>query len=176
MTTKLAIATLCTLVSGAARGGPPTAPPAADLCKVPNNQITGPNTHGHALPLLRGDPAHPKVACLASWEVLSPDNRPLPVQACFEGKLLQLPSSSVCGHDKAPLWVERRWVVTSADKTVVLASAKTSCQELDTSTVAATRDFHPECTASKTSAPAADRAAQSSTSSAAAPPPVPIAR
>jgi hypothetical protein len=121
------------------------------VCKVPDNVITGANTHGGALPLLRGDPAHPKMACMASWSALSPDGRPLPVQGCFQGKLLQLPNDSVCGAHTGPLWVERRWVVTRADKPPV-ADAKANCQELDTSTVAATRDFRPECLAEKSAA------------------------
>jgi hypothetical protein len=151
MRTRLAAFVVCTAAASWASADSPVATPAGDVCKVPDNVITGANTHGGALPLFRGDPAHPKMACMVSWSVLSPDGRPLPVQGCFEGKLLQLPNDSACGGHTGPLWVERRWVVTRADKPPV-ADAKASCQELDTSTVAATRDFRPECLAEKAAA------------------------
>jgi hypothetical protein len=158
MKTSLAAFIVCAAGACCASADPPVAPPAADGCKVPDNVITGPNTHGGALPLFHGDPAHPKMACMVSWSVLSPDARPLPVQGCFEDKLLRLPNDSACGGHTGPLWVERRWVVTRADKPPV-ADAKASCQELDTSTVAATRDFRPECVAGKAAAHPKDAAA-----------------
>jgi hypothetical protein len=148
MRTSLAAFIVCTAGACCAWADPPVAPPAGDVCKVSDNVITGANTHGGALPLYHGDPAHPKIACVVSWSALSPDGRPLSVQGCFEGKLLQLPNDSACGGHTGPLWVERRWVVTRADKPPV-ADAKASCQQLDTSTVAATRDFRPECLAEK---------------------------
>jgi hypothetical protein len=132
------------VAAGMARADPPAQPPPADLCKVPNNTIVAANTRGRPLPLLKGDPAHPQLACQVPWSKLSPDDRPLPVAGCFAGKLLQIPNDSACGPDTGRLWVEHRWVVTQADS-VPTARSQAVCQHLNTSTNAATREFHPEC-------------------------------
>jgi hypothetical protein len=142
-------ATLIVLAGlGAVRADPPVQTETADLCKVPNNMIVGTNTRGRPVPLLKGDPSHPQLACQVPWSKLSPDNRPLPVAGCFAGRLLQLANDSACGADTGRLWVEHRWVLTRADSPAA-ARPQAVCQQLDTSTVAATRDFHPECMAQK---------------------------
>jgi hypothetical protein len=153
MTTKLVPAVLCLASAWPAFADPPAASAPADLCSVPDNAILRPNTEGRPFPVLKGDPAHPKVACLVKWQTLSPDNHALAVRGCFDGKLLELPNDSACGRGTGPLWVERRWVVTRADKPPP-ANALASCQSIDTSTNAATRDFHPECQAPKADTPA----------------------
>jgi hypothetical protein len=155
MKTRLLAALICALTAytGAVADPPtapstPTAPTERDICSVRNNQVTGPQVNVSALPLLKGDPAHPKRACSVAWSVLSPNNQPLPIVGCYQGRLLQVRNNAACGSDTGFLWVERMWVVTNADKTLT-SSQSATCQELDTTTSAATRDYHPECAPQK---------------------------
>jgi hypothetical protein len=122
----------------AVAAGPPAA--SGDICRVANNQFTGAHTRGRPLPLLQGDPQHPRAACVVPWSTLSPDGHALPVAGCFEGRLLQLPNDSACGRGTGPLWVNRRWVLTRAD-TPAPKDALALCEHLDTTTSAATRAF-----------------------------------
>jgi hypothetical protein len=124
----------------------PTAPAETGICSALHNQVLGPKVNVSTLPLLKGDPAHPKRACSVPWSVLSSNNQPLPIVGCYMGRLLQVQNKTACGSDTDFLWVERTWVVTSADKTQALTSNRpANCQSLDTTSTAATRDYHPEC-------------------------------
>ena len=122
-------------------------PPAAkdDACLTLNNRILGPRSADRPLPLLRGDAGHGfHTACPASWSTLSPGNRPLPVIGCFQGSLLQVENDGACGPGTGPLWVDSRWVVTSAE----LAHPRARlvlCQQLETHAWAGTRDFKLDC-------------------------------
>jgi hypothetical protein len=140
---------LSALLIAAARAGVPAdepAPlPAHDVCQVPDNRILGPRTLNRPLPLLAGDPTggfHP--ACAVPWTTLSPDNQPLKVVACYRGNLLQVANDSACGRGTGPLWVSLRWVVTSGQARPAQTRAG-ACQQLETGTYAATRDFQPDC-------------------------------
>lgn len=162
MRTTLPAALLCAACACQADADPPPAAAAADLCKVPDMLIIRANTGGAPLPLLKGDPAQPRMACSVPWATLSPDNRALPVVGCFAGKLLQLPNDSACGHGTGRLWVERRWVVINIDNKTP-ANTLATCEEVETSVNAATREFRPECNKPdaqhKTAAPAPPDAA-----------------
>jgi hypothetical protein len=144
MKTRLLAALTCAAIPCGLPADQPSAPHQYDICQARDNQITGANTAGQPLPLLKGDPAHPKQACSVPWASLSPDNHPLPVVGCFAGRLLQLPNDAACGRDTGRLWVDRRWVRTSADK-LHTAGGPTTCEELDTNTSAATREYRPDC-------------------------------
>lgn len=116
-----------------------------DACLSLNNRILGPRSGDRPLPLLAGDPArglHP--ACAVPWSTLSPANKPLAVVGCFRGSLLQVENDSACGRGTGPLWVNSRWVTTSAElqqpqKRVAM------CQQLETNAWAGTRDFNLDC-------------------------------
>jgi len=146
MKTRLLAAVVLTSAAYTGSADQPTTPAKSDICSVLNNQVIGPNVNVSNLPLLKGDPAHPRRACSVPWSVLSPKNEPLPIVGCYNGRLLRVQNDSACGSDTGFLWVERAWVITSADKTRTLTSNRSAtCQALDTTTTAATRDFHPEC-------------------------------
>ena len=151
MKTHLLAALVCASYAGSA--AQPAAPAEKDICSLPNNQVIGPSANVSTLPLLKGDPAYPKRACSVPWTVLSPDNRPLPIVGCYKGQLLRLQNNSACGSDTGFLWVARMWVVTSSDKTQTQArtsNQRATCQGLDTTTSAATRDYPPKCEPQKT--------------------------
>jgi hypothetical protein len=140
----VALLTAATPVGVPADG--PAPPPAHDACQVPDNRIIGPRTLNRPLPLLAGDPAggfHP--ACAVPWKTLSPDNQPLKVLACYRGNLLQVANDSACGAGTGALWVSLRWVVTSGESRPAQTGTATTCQQLETGTYAATRDFQPDC-------------------------------
>ena len=150
MKTRLLAALVCASTAYAVSADQPVTPAENDICSVLNNQVIGPNVNVSTLPLLKGDPAHPKRACSVSWTVLSPKNQPLPIVGCYKGRLLRVQNDTACGSDTGFLWVERMWVLTSADKTHALTSNQpATCQVLDTTTTAATRDYHPECAPQK---------------------------
>jgi hypothetical protein len=163
--------------------GEPAPPPRHDACQVPDNRILGPRTLNRPLPLLAGDPTggfHP--ACAVPWARLSPKNQPLAVVGCYRGNLLQVANDSACGRGTGPLWVSLRWVVTSGEARQA-QTRTTACQQLETGTYAATRDFQPDCVP-QSAAPAqparaptptsgATPASAPSSSAAPAPPPVP---
>lgn len=122
----------------------PTAAP-ADACLMLNNRILGPRTENRPLPLLRGDAAHGFTpACSAAWSLISPKNEPVPVSACYQGSLLQVPNDSACGAGTGKLWVSARWVVTSADLAQGNQRAAV-CQQLETGAWAGTRAFSFDC-------------------------------
>src|SRR5579862_5206479 len=153
MKTHLLAALVCVSNTSAGLAAQPTTPAERGICSVLNNQILGPNANVSTLPLLKGDPASPKRACSVPWAVLSPNNQPLPIVGCYKGQLLRMQNNTACGSDTGYLWVARMWVVTSSDKTQSLTSQhRATCQALDTTTTAATRDYHPEC-APQNSAP-----------------------
>jgi hypothetical protein len=146
MKTRLLAALVCAWTAYAGSAAQPTAPAESDICSVPNNQVIGPNVNVSTLPLLKGDPARPKRACSVPWTVLSPNNQPLPIVGCYRGRLLRVQNDTACGSDTGFLWVARTWVVTSSDKPQALTSKqRATCQVLDTTTSAATRDYPPEC-------------------------------
>jgi len=179
---------LLALLAAAAPAGLPAAepaspPPARDACQVPDNRILGPRTLNRPLPLLAGDPSggfHP--ACAVPWPTLSPDNQPLKVLACYRGNLLQVANDSACGRGTGPLWVSLRWVVTSGEARQAQPRA-TTCQQLQTGTYAATRDFQPDCVPqgaareppARVPAPTSGAAPASAPASSPAPPPTPTA-
>jgi hypothetical protein len=147
----------------------PVPPPSGhDACQVQGNRILGPRTLNRPLPLLAGDPTggfHP--ACTVPWTRLSPNNQPLPVVGCYRGNLLQVANDSACGRGTGPLWVSLRWVLTSGEARQAPARA-TTCQQLDTGTYAATRDFQPDCV-SQSPVPAKPPASAPASSAAPAP-------
>jgi hypothetical protein len=150
MKTRLFAVLVCAWTAHGGLAAQPISPAAGDICSVLNNQVIGPNADVSTLPLLKGDPAHPKRACSVPWTVLSPNNQPLPIVGCYKGRLLRVQNNTACGGDTGFLWVARMWVVTSSDKTQPLTSnQRASCQVLDTTTTAATRDY-PECAPKKT--------------------------
>jgi hypothetical protein len=150
MKTRLLATLICASTAYTGAADQPATPTESDICSVLNNQVIGPNVNVSTLPLLKGDPAHPRRACSVPWTVLSPNNHPLPIVGCYKGRLLQVQNNAACGSDTGFLWVERMWVVTSADKTDVRTSNRlATCQVLDTTTTAATRDYHPECAPQK---------------------------
>ena len=80
-------------------------------------------------------------ACAVPWSKLSPANRPLPVTDCYRGGLLQVENDAACGRQTGPLWINSRWVVTSAEIQDTHAHAVV-CQQLETGAWAGTRDVH----------------------------------
>lgn len=153
----------------------PTPVSAPGTCQIPDNRIVGPRTQNRPLPLLAGDAAHGfHLACTVAWSSLSPDNQSLPVVGCFRGSLLQLDNDAACGRGTGRLWVSSRWVVTSADLQRTQGRAAATCQLLDNSAVAATRDWLPGCVPEKkdlqpqTAPPAAAAPADSAPASASA--------
>jgi hypothetical protein len=152
MKPRLLAALVCAGTTCAGMADQPTAPAQTDICSVPHNQVLGPKVNVSALPLLKGDPAQPKRACSVTWSVLSPGSQPLPIIGCYKGRLLRVQNNTACGNGTDFLWVERVWVVTSADRTLARTSNRlANCQMLDTTSTAATREYHPECAPQKSS-------------------------
>src|SRR5258708_4525897 len=88
-----------------------------DACLVLDNRILGPRSADRPLPLLAGDPARGfRPACAVPWSTLSPDNHALPVVGCYRDSLLQIANDAACGRGTGQLWVNTRWVVTSAER------------------------------------------------------------
>ncbi|HYL70285.1 MAG TPA: hypothetical protein VEY89_03170 [Candidatus Dormibacteraeota bacterium] len=107
-----------TLVLSAVQADPP-APPGGkfDLCQALNNRILAPRSPERPLPLLAGDPSKGlRPACTVPWSSLSPAGQPLDVLSCFEGSLLQIENNSACGQGTGYLWINSRWVRTSAEE------------------------------------------------------------
>ena len=127
-------------------GDPPAPAGAPGICQRADNRIVGPRTRNRPVPLLAGDAAHGfHPACTVSWSSVSPNNQSLPVMGCFQNSLLQLDNDSACGRGTGRLWVSSRWVLTSADLQREQSHLAATCQRLDNSAVAATRDFLPDC-------------------------------
>jgi len=127
----------------------PVQPDKNDACLTLNNRILGPRTADRPLPLLSGDPARGfRSACSVSWSALSPKNQALPVVGCFHGSLLQVANDSACGPGLGQLWVNSRWVVTSAELDQPQKRVAT-CQQLETGAWAGTREFSLDCEARK---------------------------
>jgi hypothetical protein len=144
---------LAGLVSTLTSPGVPADEPApahkAPVCLMLNHRILGPRTADRPLPLLAGSPAGGfRLACSAPWSALSPNNQPLQIVDCFAGSLLQVANEAACGRDTGPLWVNTRWVVTTADKQRTQKRAAT-CQQLETGALAASRDFNLDCVPQK---------------------------
>jgi hypothetical protein len=150
MKTAVRVSLLCACAPGFLPGDePPAKALAHDLCQSPNNQVMGPRSDDRPLPLLAGDAEHGfHPACAVSWATLSPMGRPLQVLACFRGNLLQLANDTACGTTTGHLWVSSRWVHTSADAELTERDAAL-CQHLDTSALAATRDYPNKCVQKK---------------------------
>ncbi len=126
---------------------------ANDVCRVPDNRITGPRSAGRPFPLYTRDPTgRIHLACTVSWSTLSPTNESLSVVGCFSGSLLQVENDSACGPGIGPLWVSTRWVVTSGEVPPPPNPPKpvAICQELETGAYAASRDYKPDCKPRKT--------------------------
>ncbi|HWZ62771.1 MAG TPA: hypothetical protein VNX02_07115 [Steroidobacteraceae bacterium] len=159
-----------------------------DSCLALNNRILGPRAAERPLPLLSGDPTQGfHAACTVPWSKLSPSNQPLPVTDCYRGSLLQVANAAACGRPTGPLWINSRWVVTSAELADTHSHAA-FCQQLETGAWAGTRDLKIDCIpqkkelsvdsvpASKASAPSAAGpapAAAAATSGASQPPAAP---
>jgi hypothetical protein len=136
------------LVPGA-RADEPAPVASSDSCLVINNRILGPRAPDRLLPLLSGDPAKGlHAACAVPWSKLSPANRPLPVTGCYRGSLLQVANDAACGTQTGPVWINSRWVVTSAELQDSRAHA-VICQQLDTGAWAGTRDLQLDCVPGK---------------------------
>jgi hypothetical protein len=117
----------------------------SDACLKLDNRVLGPRTSNRPLPLLSGDAAHGfHPACMVTWQTLSPRNEPLPITDCFSGSLLQIANEGACGSGTGPLWVNSRWVMTSAELSKPAARAAT-CQQLDTGAWAGTRAYDFDC-------------------------------
>jgi hypothetical protein len=122
----------------------------SDVCQVRDNHILGPRTAGRPLPLYTRDPTGGiHSACSVPWSALSPKNEALPVLDCFRGSLLQVANDTACGSGIGPLWVSARWVVTSGEEPPPPNPVAT-CQQLETSAYAVSRDYKPDCAARKT--------------------------
>jgi hypothetical protein len=141
------LATLCcaAVAALAAADQPPQATAASDSCLTLNNRVLGPRSGDRPLPLLAGDPVHGfHPACAVRWSTLSPRNEALAVVECFRGSLLQVANDSACGRGTGPLWVNSRWVLTSAELQRPKARAAT-CQQLETGAWAGTRAYEFDC-------------------------------
>jgi hypothetical protein len=144
---------LMALASAATSPGLPADEPAhADkpaVCLMLNQRILGPRSDDRPLPLSAGSAARGfRPACSVPWSALSPNNQPLKIVDCFGHSLLQIGNAAACGPDTGPLWVSSRWVVTTADKQQP-ASRTVTCQQLETSALAATRDLALDCVPKK---------------------------
>ena len=128
-------------------------------CLTLNNQVLGPRSPDRPLPLLAGDPEHGlRPACAVTWSKLSPGNQPLAVLGCFQGNLLQVANDAACGRGTGMLWVNSRWVVTSAE--LRRPQQKLAfCQQLETGAWAGTRAFTFDCVPRPKENPPADGAA-----------------
>jgi hypothetical protein len=116
-----------------------------DICLSLNNRILGPRAAERPLPLLSGDPTQGfHAACTVPWSKLSPSNQPLPVTDCYRGSLLQVENAAACGRSTGPLWINSRWVVTSAELSDTHSHA-VFCQQLETGAWAGTRDLKIDC-------------------------------
>jgi hypothetical protein len=119
------------------------------VCALLGHRILGPRSDQRPLPLSAGSAARGfRPACSVSWSVLSPNNQPLKIVDCFNRSLLQVANNAACGADTGPLWVNARWVVTTADKQHP-ASRTATCQQLETSALAATRELALDCVPKK---------------------------
>ena len=155
MTQLLRIAMLWALMPFVAHAASPPAASPHDVCLMLNNRILGPRTQNRPLPLLAGNRDQGfRRACSVPWSTLNPKNEALPVQACFRGSLLQIANTSACGAKTGPLWVDARWVVTSADL-MQPATRIALCQRLETGAFAGTRAFSLECAQQEANAAAA---------------------
>ena len=83
-------------------------------------------------------------ACAVRWSNLSPASKPLDVLSCYQNSLLQIENDSACGQGTGFLWVNSRWVLTSAEQQRA-SKPLAVCQELETNAVAATRDVPLDC-------------------------------
>lgn len=121
----------------------------ADACLVINNRILGPRASDRLLPLSSGDPTHGfHPACVVPWSKLSPANQPVAVTDCYQGSLLQVANDAACGRQTGPLWINSRWVVTSAELQDTHSHA-VICQQLETGAWAGTRDLQLDCVPQK---------------------------
>jgi hypothetical protein len=132
-----------------------------------DNAILRPRTPDRPLPLLSGDPAHGfHPACTVRWSTLNPTDRSLPITGCFQASLVRIDNDSACGRNTGPLWVNTRWVVMRRNLAPPPEKPLATCEQLETSALAASREFKPECapresSAAAPSAPAsADKAAR----------------
>jgi hypothetical protein len=153
--TQRTLAGLVSLTLALAALGDEPKVPAAKSCPSADEHITASRIGDRPLPLLAGDPVHGfKAACSLPWSRLSPNHAPLPVQECFQGTLLKLSATGLCGPGSDPLWISSRWVKTNAEP---LADPKprTACEQLQTGSYAATRDYSFDCQPVKREVPAA---------------------
>lgn len=149
MTRWLLLALLTVAVVPGAWADEPARAGTSDACLALNNRILGPRAPERLLPLLSGDPANGfHAACAVPWSKLSPANHPLPVTDCYRGSLLQVANDAACGRQTGPLWINSRWVVTSAELQDTHAHA-VICQQLDTGAWAGTRDLKLDCVPQK---------------------------
>jgi hypothetical protein len=150
MTRCLLLALLALAMLPGARADQPAQGIKTDICLVLNNRILGPRTSDRLLPLQSGDPTHGfHAACVVPWSKLSPTNHPLPVTDCYQGSLLQVANDgAACGRQTGPLWINSRWVVTSAELADTHSHA-VICQQLETGAWAGTRDLQLDCVPQK---------------------------
>ena len=149
MTRCLPLTLLAVAVVPGVRADPPAPGAKTDSCLASNNRILGPRAPDRLLPLLSGDPTHGfHAACAVPWSKLSPTNQPLPVTDCYQGSLLQVANDAACGRQTGPLWINRRWVVTSAELQDTHSHAAI-CQQLETGAWAGTRDLQLACVPQK---------------------------
>jgi hypothetical protein len=149
MTRRLLLALLTVAMAPLAWADEPARAGTSDACLVLNNRILGPRAPDRLLPLLSGDPTHGfHAACAVPWSKLSPSNHALPVTDCYRGSLLQVANDAACGRQTGPLWINSRWVVTSAELRDTHAHAVV-CQQLDTGAWAGTRDLQLDCVPQK---------------------------
>jgi hypothetical protein len=176
MTRYVLAVLLAVLVVALAAADPPATGEKTDSCLALNNRILGPRAAERPLPLLSGDPISGfHAACTVPWSKLSPGNQPLAVTDCYRGSLLQVANTAACGRPTGPLWINSRWVVTSAELADTHSHAA-FCQQLETGAWAGTRDLKIDCIPQKKElsmdlVPAPKASARSADSPASAAPP-----
>jgi hypothetical protein len=145
----------CLTLALVARGDEPQAAPGAKSCPSADERIIDSRIGDRPLPLLAGDPVHGfRAACSVPWSRLSPNHAAVPVQECFQGNLLKLGVAGLCGPGSDPLWISSRWVRTNADP-LAGAKPKAACEQLQTGSYAATRDYSFDCQPVKRELPSA---------------------
>jgi hypothetical protein len=170
----LVLTLLCTVAAPVPRADEP-APAKGEACLMLNNRVLGPRSADRPLPLSLRDPSGFRPACAVPWSALSPRNQPLPVlDCCCQNSMLQVANDSACGRGTGPLWVDSRWVVTSAELQRPEAHAAT-CQQLDTGAWAGTRAYDFDCVPQKKELQPKDASNPQPAAAAAAPAPAPAA-
>ena len=145
MRQRLLLAALAYAGAAAVAQADEPAHPPGEACLTLDNRVLGPRSGDRPFPLYTRDALGFHHACDLPWHAISPQNRPVSVtDCCCQNSMLQVASESACGSSTGPLWVNSRWVVTSAQLGRPSTGAAI-CQQLETGTWAGTRDFQVDC-------------------------------